>query len=111
MSMIEQFKITIKKNLKLLIIILSLSVVFGVVIGLLKSSKKEWSPPRDMNREYQGDIIQRLRQGQTVPQYQRRRRESATTTERRQQRERRQTAPSAVVNEFAPRRNESYSDF
>ncbi len=110
MGLINDVKDSFKRNIKMLILVIIASVIIGISWSLIKGKKKEWAPPRDINREYQGEIIQKLLQGRTAPDVQNNREQIAP--ERREQQDRGVTPPPADRREFAPRQsNGNYSDF
>lgn len=109
MGFLTDIKDTVKSNKKVMIVVIVIAIIIGVAWGLLRGGKKMWSPPRDINREYRGEIIQKLRKGDSTPSLQDRR--EVITPRRREQRERQIAPPPANERDFTPRGNETYSDF
>lgn len=95
--------------MRLGIIIIIIGVVAGILLALISKSKKPWTPPRDVNREYRGEIIQKLRQGKTAPVI--KKRSVDIKPEKRKQKIKEITPPKANKKEFEPSGGENYSDF
>lgn len=109
MSFISGLKNNFKKYLKTGIIIVIVGAVVGILIALFTTKNTEWTPPRSVNREYRGEIIQKLRQGKSAPKIRQRSQEVKPETKKQKTKE--VTPPPAKKKDFEPSIGDSYSDF
>ncbi len=109
MGFLDDLKNTFKMKLKVGIMIIIAGIIIGILIGYLRGGKKIWTPPRNVNREYRGEIIQKLRQGKTAPVIKQKRED--IKPEKKEQKTREITPPPASKKEFEPSAGDSYSDF
>jgi hypothetical protein len=111
MGLIQDLKDTIKEKKKVFVLIVIAAIAIGAIYAFIKTPKKPWEPPRNVHREYMGEVLQKLKKGRSAPDLQQGN-DALPEAREHQQRGREIAPPPARREELSPQPGRSrYSDF